>query len=265
MVLQYNYFIKIQTYDTSDTILTLLCFTFLLASNFIVFELINQIYQDHEKDKKLTVANQLIHSQNENLHQLLLHNRDIQKIRHDYKNFLIGVLSDLKHNNYEELEQSIEKECYKLNMISQAENNLNIIDRIIDSKAAQAREHHIKINYTSSNLNTIQISTIDLALIIGNAIDNAMEAVTKLKDDSEKEISVFIKCRQNHVVIIVKNKVLENIDTKNLSTTKQDQFNHGFGLSGIQSIVAKYHGNVCITCKEKIFEIHMMLSNSCDE
>jgi len=265
MILQYNYFIKMQAYDTSDTILTLFCFTFLLASNFVVFELINQIYRDHEKDKELALTNQLIVSQEERYHQLFLHTRDIQKIRHDYKNFLIGVLSDLKLNNYEALERGLEKECHRLNMISQAENNLNIVDHILKTKTSQALEHHIKINYISSNLNTIRISSIDLSVLIGNAIDNAIDAVTKLRDDSEKEISVFVKCRQNHIVIIVKNKVLEDVDTKHLFTTKNDSFNHGFGIPKIKNIVAKYHGTVCFTCENKMFEVHMVLSNSCDE
>ncbi len=265
MALQYNYFIKMQEYTTSDTVLTLLCFTFLLAANFIVFELINQIYQDAEKDKQLTVANKLIRSQNDNYQQLLQYNRDIQKIRHDYKNFLIGVLSDLKHNNYEILEHTLTQECHKLNMLAQAENNLNIIDYIVSSKTEQTLAHNIKIDYTSSNLNNIQISSIDLAILIGNAIDNAIEAVNKLKNEPDKQIWIFAKRHKNNIIISIKNKVSENIDTKHLATTKKDSLNHGFGLPEIRNLVAKYHGTVCFTCENKLFEVHMVLSNSCDE
>lgn len=265
MMLQYNYFIKAQEYNISDTILTLLCFAFLLASNFIVFELISQIYKDAEKDKQLTVANKLIRAQNDNYQQLLQHNRNIQKIRHDYKNFLIGVLADLKNNNFQKLERDLEQECNKLNMISQAESNLNIIDYIVNVKSNQAFENHIKINYNSSNINTIQISSIDLSIIIGNALDNAIEAVRKLKDDTEKEISIFVKHHNNHIVIIIKNKVDENIDTNNIFTTKNDPTNHGFGLTEIKNLVQKYHGNTFITCDNKMFELHITLSNSINE
>lgn len=265
MILQYNYFIKANEYDISDTVLTLLCFSFLLASNFVVLELINHIYQDAEKDKQLTIANKLIRSQNDNYQHLLQHNRDIQRIRHDYKNFLIGVLSDLKNNNYEKLACDLEQECDRLNMISQSENNLNIIDYIVNIKSQQAQEHHIQINYTPYNLNTIKISSIDLSIIIGNALDNAIEATAKLKNQAEKEISIFAKHHNNHIVIIIKNNVDTDIDINNISTTKNDPTNHGFGLIEMKALVKKHNGNLLITCENKVFELHIVLSNQENE
>ena len=265
MVSQYNYFIKMQDYTAVDTVLTLLSLTFLLTSNFVVFELIDQIYRDTEKDQKLAVADKLINFQNENYKQLLQHNRDIQKIRHDYKNFLIGILSDLRKRNYENLQKDIENECNRLNLIAQSENELNIIDHIVAVKNNKAQEHQIRINYFSSNLSSIQISSIDLSIIIGNALDNAIEAVSKLENTLDKDISVLIKRHNNHIVIIIKNKVSENVDTNNMTTTKTDSLNHGFGLTEIKKLVEKYHGNVFITCEDKVFELRIILSNETNE
>lgn len=265
MILQYKYFMKMQEYSSTDTLLTLICFSFLLASNFIVFELINQIYKDHEKDKQITVANKLIRSQNDNYQQLLQHNRDIQKIRHDHRNFLIGVLSDLKDNNIEKLQAELELEFQKLDEISNIEKNLNIIDYIVGVKTNWALKDNIKINYTSSNLNSVQVSSIDLSIIIGNALDNAIEAVSKLNERFEKEISVLVKHHQNNIIIVIKNKFEGALDVNRLATTKSDSQNHGFGIPEIKQIAAKYSGIVEIMCEDQTFELRIVLRNSYNE
>jgi sensor histidine kinase regulating citrate/malate metabolism len=110
----------------------------------------------------------------------------------------------------------------------------------------------------------VSISSIDLSIIIGNALDNAIEAASKLKEDSEKEIFVLVKHHQNNIIIVIKNRFEGEVDANCLSTTKSDQLNHGFGIPEIKQLAAKYGGVVAISCEDRTFELRIVLRNSND-
>ena len=81
---------------------------------------------------------------------------------------------------------------YKL-LTDQYETELqsNIVETIVKVKTTVAKEHKITINFTYEELEKIRISPIDIAIILGNALDNAIEATQKI-DSSSKAIDILI-------------------------------------------------------------------------
>ncbi|MGM9642037.1 MAG: GHKL domain-containing protein [Eubacteriales bacterium] len=67
-----------------------------------------------------------------------------------------------------------------------------------------------------------------------------------------------------HIVIIIKNNVVANVDINNLHTTKRERGKHGFGIASIKQLVEKYEGDVAFTCENLIFETRIMLRNCND-
>jgi len=72
----------------------------------------------------------------------------------------------------------------------------------------------------------MSVKLIDLSIILGNAVDNAIEAVGKLTD-ADRLIELSIYSEMEYLVIKVKNKYLKGAVAKDLSTTKADIDNHG--------------------------------------
>lgn len=103
------------------------------------------------------------------------------------------------------------------------------------------------------------IAPIDLCIVFGNALDNAIEACAKLKDEKNKTIIISTKTKGDMFFLKIANPVSEDVKIINntVSTTKQDAFSHGIGLYSIRKVVEKYNGNMKIECKQQLFSIEM--------
>lgn len=99
------------------------------------------------------------------------------------------------------------------------------------------------------------LSTGDTYSLFANAVDNAMEAVSHLKNPEERIISLSVRKRVGMVVIAIDNYyqaadsglVFEQGLPK---TTKQNEQYHGYGMKSIQMIVKKYDGEMTIRTDE---------------
>lgn len=97
----------------------------------------------------------------------------------------------------------------------------------------------------------LSISDVDLCALLGNALDNAMEASVKTRD---KQIT--LRCRVEKGVLMLKvTNVLTGGETKELHSTKADSAQHGFGLPGMREIAGRYGGSLEAGPREGRFEL----------
>ncbi len=235
---------------------------FLIVANYIVFTLADALFYQLENENRLQVAKQLIEQQADQYRELIKSTDNLKQFSHDMKNFVLGTLSDLENNKIELAKESLINQLENINDFSKYASSKNVINTILEYKSEQASKcgvdiiHEIKINknYTFDD--------IDMAIIIGNLIDNAVEACQKLENGKKKEISVFIEYINNEIYISVSNPVNENVDTENLTTTKKDKKNHGLGLISVKNIVNKYNGDIAFSCDNLVFEVSIVLHNN---
>jgi len=136
------------------------------------------------------------------------------------------------------------------------------LDTILMEKGLYCRMHGI--NWTciadGSLLNGMDV--IDLYTLMGNALDNAVESVEQL--DTARIIEVRIEPKNSFNMIQIENSCNPSLEISGtqISTTKKDSENHGFGLKSIQSIAEKYGGNMVINAKDGRFVLTVLLPNS---
>ena len=241
----------------------LISYILLIISNIIVFQLMDSTFKAQEKDKQYHIALQLIETQKQQYIQLQEHNLTLRKIRHDQKNFLIGLISQLKNEQINETIPKLEKELSNLSSHDITFQN-GIIPTIIQLKSNVAQEHGIGIDVTYNSMQNIHISDIDIAIILGNALDNAIEATQKVQNDNKK-INITICATGDTVLISIFNPVINNVNTDHLVSTKKDKRNHGLGIISIKSIAQKYNGNVLFTCEDFVFVTRIFLQNQNNE
>ena len=262
MLLQYNYFILIPKDNTSFVIATLLCYSLLILSNILMFDIIDSIYNDTIKDTQIKMASEIIKKQEEQYQQLLTYQKDLLKIRHDQKNYILGLIDAIENKKYENALSSLRNEYSVVSNSAISQNSQNgILHLIISNKTYEARTMGIEIDYSYRNIDKINISPIDLAIALGNALDNAIEATDKVTDRA-KIIQLYVATQNGSVIINIKNPTERNIDTENLNTTKNDSNLHGFGILSIKSIVAKCHGNVAFKCENNEFQTTILIDNN---
>ena len=91
---------------------------------------------------------------------------------------------------------------------------------------------------------------MDLCILLGNLLDNAIEANSKVKSE-DRFVSLTMMQQERWLSITVKNAAVETavIDGNTIYTTKEQKELHGFGLKSIREIADKYHEN-CTFCYE---------------
>ena len=183
------------------------------------------------------------------------------QLRHDHNNFALGLISEIENGNYGSALNSLYKQVITIKESSDLAQNQGVIHLLIKQKTAKAAKTGIELEFIYHELQKIVISHIDLSIIVGNALDNAIEASQRLTNSQEKKVTVQIKVHNDNIVIIIKNNVVANVDTNNLHTTKREKGRHGFGIASIKQLVEKYEGDVVFTCENLIFETRIMLRN----
>ena len=185
--------------------------------------------------------------------------RKMRGWRHDYHNHIQTLKAYMILEQYDETMQYLNRLDDDLTRVDTLLKTGNVmVDAILNSKLTLIQEQNIQVDATAAVPEDISISGIDLSVIIGNLLDNAMEACMKLPD-KERFIRIYIDIIKKQLYISVTNSMPEQpmkLDERFLSS-KGDS--HGFGLLRIDSIVAKHGGYVNRKTDIGIFSTEIML------
>ena len=136
------------------------------------------------------------------------------------------------------------------------------VDAIINFKYAIAKEYLVDFQLNLFIPEVLPIEDCDLGVVMGNAIDNAIDA-TKGCRIREKVIEISIGVKKGSLVMRIKNPYeheLKRDKAGNYLSTKEEKFSHGFGLNSIEKIVNQYEGE-CLIKTENGFFILTILMN----
>ncbi len=239
-------------------ILNVLSCIILGFSNIVLFDFIDSLYKNAVNESRMGAALELIEAQKEQYKTMLEHNRDIMKIEHDNKNFCIGLIADMQAQRYDEVVEKL-RESQSLS-IEREMLSSSIVSFIADIKRKTVEDSGIKINCEHS-AGDFGISATDMAIVLGNAIDNAIEACRKIKSEGEKIIEVIVKQKNGNVIIVVKNPIDSKIDVGKLETKKENSRYHGFGIISMNQIAEKYNGEVMFSCEDGVFTTSIIMNN----
>ena len=124
-----------------------------------------------------------------------------------------------------------------------------VLDTILTEKSLYCRERGITVSCVADGSQMEFINTVDLYAILGNALDNAIEAVEKFRQQEMRQIDVLIHRQQSFLVIQILNPIPSDssfvYEEELPVTTKGDRQYHGFGLRSMRYLVKKYDG--CLT------------------
>jgi len=181
-------------------------------------------------------------------------------LRHDMSNHLGNIKGLLRYKEYTKLEEYLNKLLSQIDEVDKIIiTKYPAISALLNRKYARAGNNNINCVMNIGSVDNLTIDTVDICIILGNLIDNAIEATVKV-DESNRYIKLDINNVNNYLVIDCVNSTIgsENIS---LDTTKEDKEIHGIGLMNINQIVEKYYGNMEIMCIKDYFSVNIMLYN----
>ena len=136
-----------------------------------------------------------------------------------------------------------------------------VVDTILTSKSILCEKKHITLNCVADGRLLDFMRTADVCSILGNALDNAIEAVEKTDDVQKRLIHVAIFSQKNFVILRFENYFEGNLQMEQgtpVTTKKKKEF-HGFGLKSIRMTAEKYGGNVNIDWRNNWFALQVLI------
>ena len=181
--------------------------------------------------------------------------------RHDYHNHMQAIKALLSMGKKEELSEYLDNLEKDLDSIDIAIRTGNVgLDAILSSKVSIARKNNIEVNCTAKVPQDLKVSDVHLCAIVGNLMDNAIEACEKITDGTvPRFIRIYIGLFKSQLYISVSNSTCEKHRRRlsELVTSKLGE--HGFGLRRIDKLAEKYDGYVNRKNEPGIFATEVML------
>lgn len=183
--------------------------------------------------------------------------QQMKKLRHDIKNLLLPINMELDSGNIDNAKKMLCNIIDSANDIGERFNTgSRTADYILNAKLGNTGTRKIIVSGDAFCLNRINDS--DFSVILGNILDNALEATEKI-DGGIIELSFFKKdftCN-----IVCKNSIVKSVLAENpkLETSKKDKNIHGFGITSVKKIADDYSGTVTCFEENDMFGIHFMI------
>lgn len=236
----------------------------MIASNLVTLFLIYRQKDYIEAKERLSFANEQIINQLAHYEELYRYQNEIRAFRHDIKNKMLSVAGLIADGQIEKAAEAVKGEA---DFLDEANNSVinsgnPAIDAVLQSKLVTAEKKNIRLDFTVRLSEELYADVLELGVIIGNALDNAIEATEAIGKDRDKTIFVKILSMGGRIVISVENPVKAEVDTKHIGTVKADKLNHGYGLKSIKTIVQKYDGDVFVSCERNVFTTSINICNT---
>lgn len=180
--------------------------------------------------------------------------------RHDYHNHLQKLVAHLNEGQIEEAKKYIGELGESLDNIKAKYQTGNVsLDAILNSKLSIVEKEGIAINCKVEIGESLTVSDIDLCILLGNLIDNAVEACRGIPDEAERFLRIYMCIRKKQLYISVSNatnEVIRKLDAEYISKKRGD---HGHGLKRINIVVDKYGGFIKRANEPGVFATEIML------
>lgn len=168
--------------------------------------------------------------------------QEIRRIRHDIKQHLAtvsGLQIEGKFDKAQKYIAEISSEIEQIEMFIDVGNDF--VNAILNSKLSIAKVKGIEVMCNASK-RIDGVNEYDLCNLIGNMLDNAIEAAEKTGVKASIDVSIFSD--KYKLIITVSNSISQSILSGNseLKTTKSKLEMHGFGVKSIKTIAEKYDG-----------------------
>ena len=224
---------------------------------FILLEYLLQRIMKREEDKTIIYQNKLMKQQMDEIENIYM---TMRGWRHDYHNHIQSLKGYLSLNKVEQMKNYLNELETDLDSIDTLYHSGNLqLDSILNAKLAIAEKGQIRIHCDASIPPQLHVSDLDLCVILGNLLDNAIESCRKIKDPDERFIRVYIGILKKQLYISITNATSETVKqrTDHYFTTKRGD--HGHGLKRVDQVVKKYDGYLNRQNEPGIFATEIVL------
>ena len=239
----------------------MLQYSFVLLSNIIVLTLIMVL-------NYYTQQQIILKSNNEMIKSMLNKQSEQYKFAKANAELMHVKAHDLKHQ-VEILKRGGPDAEKLLNELSSTISNYesviitdnNVMNIILSEKWQYCVKHEIKLSCAVDPKAFEKVDNVELYTMLANILDNAIEAVMKIKQKDKRIISLNITCNHGLSILSIYNYFNNEIKIEDgvPLTSKKDKKEHGFGFKSIKNVTEKYGGALTFETDKDIFRLQITI------
>ena len=230
----------------------------LISLNGILYLMIRQVQNLMRSKYELRLMQERMDAERSRIDEATYIWDNIKKVRHDLKNHFTVIRGKLEEGNVEDCKQYLTNLYQTVDhMGSLVQSGNSVIDYLINSKLSGLENVQVLISGYVGNYSDIE--EVDLACILGNILDNAVEAQKDVTGD--KRIELHFLQKNSNRIILCKNTIETSVLEKNkeLRSTKNTLESHGLGHRIVEDKVNKYHGILDYFEEDSMFGVQIIL------
>lgn len=179
--------------------------------------------------------------------------------RHDYHNHLQVMKVQIAAGQLEEMKHYLDDLEQNLNKVDTYVKSGNLMaDAILNSKLSLADREGIRVNCKALLPETLPIEDVDLCVLLGNLLDNALEACEKITEE-QRFLRIYMVVNKSQFYLSVQNSAREELDFNERNYISTKRGNHGLGLKRVKALVDKYEGFLTLANEPGIFAAEVTL------
>lgn len=183
-------------------------------------------------------------------------NQKYHDLKHQIALLRSEITSEEKLQYLDEMEKDIR--CYE----ARNKTGNNVLDTILTARSLQCQREGIVLTCTADGSALDFMNAMDISVLFGNALDNAIESVSRISLQEKRLIHLTVNRQKSFVRIHMENcyegqlKMVDGLPV----TSKKDTDFHGFGLKSIGTIVDKYGGSMTVCAENGWFELRVLFN-----
>lgn len=243
-----------RTYLLSNFIPLVVSTLLILFTYYLIATAIYQTRRNQETEKQLALQREHYRNLNNSINAMKI-------IRHDLRHHLVTCLEFLIKKNSVAAEAYLSQLCnhYDDMTIPKVCSN-QFADALISHYLKVAKEQGVTVNTNLHLPDNLGIDDQDLCVILGNCLENAIEACSKIPQNQLRYIDIKTTITKNHLVIKIANSFCGSAIRQGDSfVSSKNGDSHGMGLSSVKALTSKYHGYCSINCEQQVFKVAVSL------
>ena len=248
------------TADTMTSILLLLAIAATIAANLILYYLIANLGREGTLVRENDMLRALAAYEEHNIDDRRALYEETRSIRHEMKNHLTLLEQYIQSGRSDEAQEIIETLRGRIETQAvQIQSPNETLNFILNTSLAQAASLKIRTKVLVEE-SRIQLSDLDLYSLMGNMLNNAIEALSRLPEEM-RDLYIELSRKGGYTAILVRNRVLGSAlaDNPNLKTTKENADHHGFGLRIIRDVAERNGGMTDIFEQDGYFNVQVLI------
>jgi hypothetical protein len=255
IILLYNIFMT--AFDADDIMDIKLFFSILIIMyvNIIIFWYYDKITSAYEYKRQNELTELKLEFQKDYYQLLEEHQQEIESLYHDIKKH-VSAVKELHDKDFKtEAEQYVSKLENKIIDIPKVlRTSDSVVNALIMNELRKAKNKNIEVRLDINFSKAINIEPIDLCVLIGNTLDNAIEACLALPNESDRIIDLRIL--QDGCLILID---IKNPYDPAVIKISQNNRKRGYGLKNVRKVVQKYRGDIEIMNTDNVFHISIII------